>query len=135
MADAGRPPLVVGGFLVRAGRVLLGLSAPHRRIWPDVWDCIGGHLDAGETAEAALEREFVEEIGVRPTRYAALGDVPVDATEVCRLYRIDAWLGGEPHLANDEHVELRWFTPDEASALPNLALDTYRTLFQQLAAT
>jgi 8-oxo-dGTP pyrophosphatase MutT (NUDIX family) len=135
MPDAPARPLVVGGFLLRAGRVLLGLRAPHRRVWPDVWDCIGGHLEAGETAEAALEREFVEEIGVRPTAYAPLGDVPVDATEVCRLYRIDAWTGGEPSLANEEHTELRWFTPADACALPNLALDAYRSLLRQFGPT
>jgi 8-oxo-dGTP pyrophosphatase MutT (NUDIX family) len=124
-------PSIVGGFLVRQGRVLLGLRAPHRR-WPDIWDCIGGHIEAGETCEAALERELSEEIGVRSPTLSPLGDLLVAPNLVCRFFRVDAWADGEPWLTNDEHVELRWFYPDDACALPNLALDAYRPLLQAL---
>jgi 8-oxo-dGTP diphosphatase len=126
-------PSLVGAFLVRDGRVLLGLRAPHRSFYPDVWDCIGGHIEAGESCETALARELAEEIGVRPTQLASLGDLAEDDI-VCRFYRVDAWAPGEPRLANDEHVELRWFAPAEACALPNLALDAYRPLLRSLAA-
>lgn len=125
---------VVGAFLVKDQRVLLGLRAPHRRYWPDVWDCVGGHLEGRETHEAALARELLEEIGITPTRFTFLAEAAVDEAVLCRFYRVDAWDGGEPRLANDEHVDLRWFGADDACALTNLALDSYRPLIRRIAA-
>ena len=125
------PILVAGGMIVRDGQVLLGRRAPHRRICPNTWDLIGGHLEPGETLEQALIRELAEEIGIRPTvfRQIALIDFTEDAGEAVHyhLFRIDAF-DGEPHLANDEHTELRWFKLIEAAALPDLASARYRPI-------
>ena len=32
-------------------------------LYPGVWGLFGGHLEAGETPEVAVEREILEEIG------------------------------------------------------------------------
>ena len=40
-----------------------------------------------------------------------------------------AWDGGEPRMLGEEHVDMRWFTPTDAAALPALALAEYREVF------
>jgi hypothetical protein len=46
-----------------------------------------------------------------------------------RCYR---QLGADSGLSGDEHSELRWLTPAAASVLPDLALEEYRTLSDDL---
>jgi 8-oxo-dGTP diphosphatase len=111
--------------------LLLGLRAPHRRSFPNCWDTVGGHLEAGETHEEALRRELDEEIGVYPTKFTVVGDYPAQAGSWLRLFKVEAWCG-EPRIMNDEHVDLRWFTADEAVRLRALASPHYATIFRQL---
>jgi 8-oxo-dGTP diphosphatase len=119
--------------------ILLGLRAPHRRMLANKWDVIGGKVEEGETLEAALKRELNEEIGVTPETYRSVGLVE-DPHEIDKggatyhMFLVTRWSGGEPALKDDEHVELRWFTPKQAASLEDLALDAYRPLFLQLFA-
>lgn len=125
---------VAGAMIIRERRVLLGLRSPHRRICPNLWDFIGGHLEAGESPEAAVRREVREEIGVEA---AVLSPVAViDFSEAAarpllyQLFRVDAVLG-EPALMNSEHTALGWFDLGEAAALQTLASDLYRPILRQ----
>ena len=110
---------IVSGILVREGALLLGRRAPTKRICPEMWDVIGGHVEAGETFEQTLARELKEEIGVIPVASVSLGSIPFahDGKDVVfHMFRVDRW-EGEPSLANDENTELRWFgspTPEVA---------------------
>lgn len=63
-ADRSPPVTVAAGVPVRDGRLLLGLRAAHKKAFPGCWDVIGGHVEAGETPEAAMRRELLEEIGI-----------------------------------------------------------------------
>ena len=113
--------------------MLLGRRAPDKRICPDTWDLIGGHLEPGETPAEALVREFREEIDIRPTRFSEIAviDFTPEAGRPVHyhLFRVDAF-EGEPRLANPEHTALRWFGWDEALALCDLASDRYRSIFE-----
>ena len=127
-------------ILVREGRVLLGRRAPHRKRAPDCWDIIGGAVEAGETPDRALIREVQEEIAVVPTRFervALLGEPEPDlyGEGTYHIYRVGEWSGGEPTMRGGEHVDLRWFTPEETRAIPDLAWDEYRRLFRAIADT
>lgn len=127
---------VASALILKAGRVLLGLRAPHRRICPDCWDLIGGHLEAGETPQAALCRELLEEIGVRPLHAEALMALDfsdeAQASVFMQVFLVSA-LDGEPRIANDEHAALSWFELTEAAELPNLASERYRPVLRALA--
>ena len=108
---------VVFGALVRDGRVLLCHRHPERRLYPDVWDFPGGHVEPGEDPVAALRRELREELGIEATELARL-DVPVvvpGALTECFVVR--SWTGTPSNLAPDEHDDLRWVLPADLASL------------------
>ncbi len=115
--DPGRRGVV--GIAVRNGRMLV-IRRSRTVVAPLVYCFPGGGIEAGESEEQALVREFCEEIGVtvRPVRRlwkcitawkVELGwwlvEMPPDATPI----------------ANPAEVEsIHWYTPEEMSQLPAL---------------
>ncbi len=122
---------IVGAILVKDGRLLLGLRSAGRASHPDVWDMIGGHVEAGECDEQAIIRELVEEIGVAATELALIETVDVEDTHRLAIFRVSGWTG-EPAPCNSEHSRLGWFTPEEACALTRIASLKYREVFSRL---
>ena len=123
----GLPRLVIHvtatGLIAREGRILLGKRTSTTR-FAGMWDAFGGHLVPCEEPATALVRELEEELGIRVDRPRFLGiyeDVDPTSKELFRhyLFFVTRWRG-EPRIANPEHSEIRWFTPEEADAL-NLA--------------
>jgi 8-oxo-dGTP diphosphatase len=55
--------LVVAGLLVRDGRILLSQRREDQAL-PLFWEFPGGKIEPGEAPEAALAREWREELGV-----------------------------------------------------------------------
>ncbi len=126
---------IVNAVLLQGGRVLLARRSPQRKAYPDRWSFPGGHVEAGETLEQALLREAGEEIAIRPVTYSLLARIPDPAALALtyHLFRVTEW-EGVPRIRDDEHTELRWFAPDAARDLPDLALHAYRSLFGALQA-
>lgn len=114
-----------GALLIdAAGRVLLGLRAPWKRVAPDRWDAIGGHVEPGETAAEAMVREVREELGVTATSFRPIASLPEPRPELYgpamhHLFAVTAWTGGPPANASDEHTQIRWFTAGELRLLPD----------------
>ncbi|GAA2741205.1 hypothetical protein GCM10009868_06470 [Terrabacter aerolatus] len=111
-----RIPIAVAA-LVRDGHVLLVHRHPSRRWYPDCWDLVGGHVDAGESPQQAVERECLEELGVR-----VLDPVPFDLTTSdptldVHAFVVTRWEGDPVNVAVEEHDDLRWFAPGHLSAL------------------
>jgi len=55
---------VAVGVLVRADGCFLLTSRPEGKVYAGYWEFPGGKVEPGETVEAALRRELVEEIGI-----------------------------------------------------------------------
>jgi 8-oxo-dGTP diphosphatase len=102
------------------GRVLLARRGTGARDEPGSWDTGAGALEFGETFEAAVEREVLEEYSTRALRITILG-----VRNVLREKPASHWVAvvfavrvdpatvaiGEPH----KFDQLGWFTPN---ALP-----------------
>lgn len=118
--------LAASVLIVSGGKVLF---AKHRKIGQ--WVPIGGHVEPGEIPEDAALREAFEECGLRLHLH---GEREVGDSEHYRcllrpafmdLHRVkdDHWhlgiiyfatvTGGELHLCEREHEDLRWFSEDE----------------------
>lgn len=55
---------VVAGILEEQGRYLLGRRTEDQS-FPLQWEFPGGKIEPGESPDAALEREFLEEVGIQ----------------------------------------------------------------------
>ena len=119
-------------LIVSGGRVLLGHRSADLPTYPDVWDLFGGHVEPGETIEAALARELDEELQITPTVFEPMTELaepegsPHGAVRY-KIFKVTAWQGSGPKLAGDEHTEIAWFTPAEAGRA-KLAHRAYRDL-------
>ena len=117
----------VAGAVIRDGNVLLVHRSPLKRFYPGVWDLFGGHVEAGESPDAALRREAREELGIEVLAARRLGQIydPVESA-VVHVYAVSSWEGEPVNAAPEEHAEVRWF---DANELPESgALEAYGAL-------
>ena len=126
-------------FIGPDGKVLLGLRAPSKKVWPRHWDTIGGRVEAGESLDEALIREVREEVGVTPTQFRLIATVRERQPELYgdalhHVYAVTRWEGGDPANICDEHTELRWFSISEMRLLTNIVDPDYPQ-FAQTAIT
>jgi NAD+ diphosphatase len=117
-------PAVAALVVDDEGRLLLG----RRAFEPDVglWDTIGGFLEEGEDAVAALHREVLEETGLEVSvgafvgafsdRYGSGEEAPIALNLVFEARLV----AGEPQAADDVS-ELAWFPRNALPADEELA--------------
>ncbi|MEJ3742443.1 NUDIX domain-containing protein [Actinomycetes bacterium KLBMP 9797] len=118
-------PLRCAGALIidDDGRIFVQRRSPHRRLFPDTWDIVGGHLEPGETMQEALYREVTEETGWSVSvvigelgEYRYTGDDGVARVESDYLVRVDGDLA-RPRLEAGKHTEFRWLAESELDVL------------------
>lgn len=114
MADA-----IAMAALVRDAKILLAHRHPRRRWYPNCWDLIGGHIEAGESPEQALRRECREEIAVDLVKVRPLEISLSDPTVEPHAFLVTDWRGTPVNAAPDEHDAIEWFSPSD---LPELTL-------------
>ncbi len=68
-------------FLFRDQKVLLIKGAATKRIWANLWNGVGGHVEAGESILNAARRELLEETGLFCADLTFCGQVMVDVGE------------------------------------------------------
>jgi 8-oxo-dGTP diphosphatase len=120
------------GIIQRAdGWVLLGQRPPGKP-WEGYWECPGGKVEDGETAEFALKRELREELGIEvlqcfpwitrtydyPAKYHADGTLNSSAKTVELHFFIVAQWQDEPQSL--EQQRLSWQHPSRLEVGPML---------------
>jgi 8-oxo-dGTP pyrophosphatase MutT (NUDIX family) len=122
---------VVAAILCQESKFLLGKRAHHKKSAPGFWSPISGRIEAGESETEAVVRECFEEIGLEVQPQRKLAQYDIDGGKA----RLHAWLvdaiGGQAHLKNDEHTELRWFSLSEIKQEKNM-LEPDREVFLSL---
>ncbi len=121
--------IVLAAF-IHGDRVLVVRRAAHKRQYPEHWDLVGGHVEIGETTDAALIREAQEEVGVTPINFRHLKSFADAATPDCeniryQLYAVTEWSGGAPRLLGEEHTDLAWIAIGNVNSLT--AFGVFRT--------
>nr|WP_210418348.1 NUDIX domain-containing protein [Ruania zhangjianzhongii] len=109
--------MVAAGLLRRGGRGLLLHRVSTRAWYPDCWDLPGGHVQDGESPDAALCRELREELGVgaviegAPFTQVRGRDFRMD------IWVVDTWVGEPANVEPTEHDALAWLNHEEMTAL------------------
>lgn len=112
-------------LVYRDGKILL---AKHVQRNQDIYACIAGFVEAGETVENAVEREIYEEtrLRVKNVRYFGSQSWPFPA-QLMLAFTAD-YAGGDIQLQADEIADARWFDPNDCPASPQPGSIAYRLI-------
>lgn len=81
------------------------------------WEFPGGKIEAGESIEQAMQREFQEELGIETREWQHLITIPWEYEKVCvnlNVYQTFEF-SGKPH--GKEGQEVKWFAREELREL------------------
>jgi RimJ/RimL family protein N-acetyltransferase len=127
--------LTIVGALIRDARhrVYAHRRSSTRRLFPGIWDIVGGHLEPGETPLDALAREIEEETGWRLRHVeATVADWEWEHDGVTRrefdyLVEVDGDLSA-PRLEAGKHDASAWIGPDNLDLMMSNRSDGDRRL-------
>ena len=102
-------------FLRNGPDVLLIKGAPDKRIWANLYNGVGGHVEIGEDVLAAAHRELREETGLKATNLSLKAIVNIDAGEQdlgILMFVLVGWSADRSTMRSSEG-ELHWISTNQ----------------------
>lgn len=112
--------------LVSKGKEIL--LARHAQRNQDIYACIAGFMEAGESAEQCVEREIMEETGIRVKNIKYFGSQSWPFPSQLMIAFTAEYESGELKLQEDEISDAGWFSPDNCPATPQPGSIAYRMI-------
>lgn len=125
-------------FLRNGSDVLLLKGAPNKRLWPDLFNGVGGHIEIDEDIYSAASREVKEETGLDVDDLKLVAITNIDAGEASLGVMVFTFIGwiDKTQTTSSKEGELFWvpvdnlvkinLVPDLDWLLPKLLLDRAR---------
>jgi 8-oxo-dGTP diphosphatase len=106
-------------FVTRGEEVLLIQGAPTKRLWANLYNGLGGHIERGEDILTAAKRELEEETGLRGVDLRLVGSVLIDVNEHTGI-SLFVFKGGyrEGELRISREGNLEWVPFDRLADYP-----------------
>ena len=106
-------------FLTRGESILLIKGAPSKRLWANLYNGIGGHVESGEDIQSAAFRELAEETGLTPDTLWMCATITIDTGQnpgvILFVFKGECPIG-DP-ISSDEGL-LEWIPISHLSNLP-----------------
>jgi 8-oxo-dGTP diphosphatase len=106
-------------FIFHNDKVLLIKGAATKRLWANLYNGIGGHIERGEDTFSAAKREVEEETGLKAVDLYLCGSVVIDVEEFTGV-GIYVFIGETPsdYTVSSHEGNLEWVTYEKALTLP-----------------
>lgn len=104
------------------------LLARHVQRNQNIYACIAGFMEAGETAEQAVEREIFEETGIKVKNITYFGSQSWPFPSQLMLGFTAEYASGELKLQEEELSDAGWFSRDNCPASPQPGSIAYRLI-------
>ena len=104
------------------------LLAKHVQRNQNIYACIAGFMEAGETAEHAVAREIYEETHIRVTDICYFGSQSWPFPSQLMLAFTAKYESGDMQLQADEIADAQWFSRDDCPASPRPGSIAYRLI-------
>lgn len=109
----------------KEGKVLL---AKHTYRNQNIYACIAGFMESGESAEHAVEREVFEETGIKITNIQYKGSQSWPFPDQLMLGFTADYLSGELKLQESEIADAQWFDPEDCPESPKPGSIAYKLI-------
>lgn len=121
-------PCISPAVIVRVekdGKILL---AQHVQRIPDLWTCLAGYVEVGESLEDCVRREVREEVSIEvdDVRYAGSQHWPYP-NQLMLAFKA-RWTSGELRPQPEEILAARWFDPADLPKIPPKGSMAYRLI-------
>lgn len=99
----------------KEGKILL---ARHAQRIPDLWSCLAGYVELGESLEDCVRREVKEEAGIDVAHVRYAGSQPWPYPNQLMVGFKAAWQAGDLRLQPEELTDARWFDLADLPPIP-----------------
>jgi len=102
---------------ITRGDELLLARGPH--FPPGIYSNLSGFVEPGETLEQTIEREVMEEVGLKVRNIQYFGSQSWPFPDSYMIAFTAEYASGEISIDNHEIEDAKWFTKDDLPSLPN----------------